>query len=97
MKDFPTTCRLERCDIKDIPDYQILLTWPKEKVITFGEAIPTEKAKFDLLQLLLVYQDIEAIEFKDIPPTDLITYWIQRKEGTKVYRAKYQKLSQDCK
>ncbi len=61
-----------------------------------GEAISNDKAKFDLLKLLWVYQDVEAITLKDIPPTDLITHRIQLKEGTKIHKAKYQKLSQDC-
>ena len=96
MKGFPTTRRLERREIKDTPDYKTILAWTKEKGVTFGEAIPIEKAKFDLLQLLWVYQDVEAIKLIDIPLIDLITHRIQLKEETKVHRAKYQKLLQDC-
>ena len=76
MYGFPTTRRLERREIKDTPDYETLLVWAKEKRVTFGEAIPTDKAKFDLLQLLWVYQDVEAVKLKDIPPTNLITHRI---------------------
>ena len=95
MKVYPITRQLERREIKNTPDYETLLAWAKEKGITFGETITIEKAKFDLLQLLWVYQDVEVIKFKDIPPTNLITYGIQPKERIKVYRAKDQKLSQD--
>ena len=38
--------------MKDTPDYENLLAWAKEKGVTFGEVIPIDKAKFDLLQLL---------------------------------------------
>ncbi len=96
LKNFFTTRRLVRREIKDTPDYEALLVWAKKKGVTLGEAISNDKAKFDLLKLLWVYQDIEAITLKDIPPTDLITHRIQLKEGTKIHKAKYQKLSQDC-
>ena len=36
------------CD-KNIPDYKTLQAWAKEKEFTFGEAILTDKTKFDLL------------------------------------------------
>ena len=37
-------------------------------------AIPRNKAKHDLLQLLWVYQDVRATQLNNIPLTDLITY-----------------------
>ncbi len=95
LKSFPTTHRLVRREIKDTPDYKALLARAKKKGVTLGEAISNDKAKFNLLKLLWVYQDVEAITLKDIPPTDLITHRIQLKEGTKIHQAKYQKLSQD--
>lgn len=52
LEKFPTTRRLERREIKDTPDYTTLLAWTKEKGVTLEEAIPTDKAKFDMLQLL---------------------------------------------
>lgn len=92
------THRLEKQEIKDIPDYKTLLVWAKQKRVTLGEVISTDKAKFDILQLLVqVYQEVKATKLKDIPFIDLIIYRIQLKEGTKVYNTKYQKLSQDCK
>lgn len=60
-----------------------------------GEAISNDKARFDLFKLLLVYQDVEAITLKNILPTDLIIDRIQFNEGTKIYKAEYQQLSQD--
>lgn len=78
--------------INGTPDYETLLAWAKEKGVTLGEAISTNKAKYDLLQLLWVYQDIGAIQLKDIPPTDLITHRVKPREGTKVHNAKHKKL-----
>lgn len=49
---FPTIRQLERHKIKDGSDYKTLLIWAKEKRICFGEANPTDKVKYDLLQLL---------------------------------------------
>ncbi len=95
LKSFPTTRRLVRREIKDIPDYEALLAWVKKKRVTLGKTILNDKAKFDLLKLLWVYQDVEAITLKDIPLTDLITHRIQLKEGTKIHKVKYQKLSHD--
>lgn len=34
----------------------------------------TDKAKYDLLQVLLIYQDIKVVKLKDIFSTDLIIY-----------------------
>ncbi len=95
LKNFPTTRRLVKQEIKDTPDYKALLAWVKKKGVTLRKAISNDKVKFDLLKLLLVYQDVEAITLKDIPPTDLITHRIQLKEGIKIHKAKYQKLLQD--
>ena len=44
-----------------MPDYKTLLAWAKEKGVTLGNVIPTNKAKYDLLQLLWVYQDVGVI------------------------------------
>ncbi len=77
-----------RREIKDIPDYEALLAWAKKKGVTLGEAISNDKAKFDVLKLLWVYQDVEVITLKNIPPTDLITHRSQLKEGTKIHKAK---------
>ncbi len=63
-----------RQDIKDISDYKALLAWAKKKGVTLGEAISNDKAKFDFLKLLWVYQNVEAIMLKDISLTNLITY-----------------------
>ena len=38
---------------------------------------------------------MEAIHLKDIPPTDLIIHRIQLCEETRIYNAKYKKLSQN--
>ena len=48
-KSFPTTRQLERCEIKGTPDYKTKLAWNKEKSVTLGDVIPTDKAKHDLL------------------------------------------------
>ena len=63
--------------MKNTPDYKVLLTWNKKKGITLGEAISNDKIKYDLLQLLRIYQDIGAIYLKDILPINLITYQIK--------------------
>lgn len=42
----------KREKIKDLLDYTTLLIWAKEKRVSFGESIPNDKAKFDMLQLL---------------------------------------------
>lgn len=87
---------MERREIKDSLDYETLPAWAKEMNVTLGEAIPTDKAKYDLLQLLWIYQDVGAIHLKGIPPTDLIIHRIKLREETKVHNAKHKKLSQDC-
>lgn len=35
------------------------------------------------------------MKFKDIPSTDLITYWIKLQKKTKTYNVKYKKFLQD--
>lgn len=52
LKNFSTARQLERREIKNIPDYEDLLAWNKKKGITLGEAISTNKTKYDFLQLL---------------------------------------------
>ncbi len=52
LKSFSTACWLEKREIKDTSDYKILIALAQEKSITLGETIPTNKAKYDLLQLL---------------------------------------------
>ena len=86
---------MERREIKSTPDYKTLLAWAKEKGVTLGDAIPIDKAKHDLLRLLWVYQDVEATQLKDIPPTDLITHRIKPRDESKVHNAKHKKLSHD--
>ena len=51
-ESFPTSQRLERQKIKDTPDYETLLALAKDKGITLGDAIPTDQARYDLLQLI---------------------------------------------
>lgn len=46
--------------MEDISDYETLQVWAKEKNVTLEEAIPTNEAKHNLLQLLWVYQDVGA-------------------------------------
>lgn len=92
-KNFPITHSLERKKIKNTPDYTTLLAQAEKKKVTLGEAISIGKVKFDMLQLSQIYQDIEAINLKNIPPKNLIIYRIQPKTETRVYNAKYQKLS----
>lgn len=87
---------MEREEIKGTPDYETLLAWAKKKGITLQEAISTDKAKYDLFQILWVYQDVGAIQLRNIPPTDLIIHRIQPQEETKVHNAKHKKLLQDC-
>lgn len=38
-----------------MPDYKALLAGAKEKKIILEEVIPTNKARYDLLQLLWIY------------------------------------------
>lgn len=98
LKNFFIPRWLAREEIKYISDYTTLLVWAKEKEVTFRKAIPTDKITFDRWKpLLWVYKDVEALKLKDMSPTDLITYWIQLWEGTRVHNIKYEKLSQDCK
>ena len=85
LNNFLTTRKQVRREIKDTSDYKVLLAWAKKKGVTLGEAISNDKAKFDLLKLLWIYQDVEAITLKDIPPTDLIIYQMQLKEDTKIH------------
>lgn len=92
MKSFLTTCQLERREIKDTPNYKILLAWARKKGITLEKAILTDKAKYDLLQLLWVYQDVGATQLKGILLTNFITHRIKPREGTKVHNAKHKKL-----
>lgn len=47
--------------------------------VTLRNAILNDKAKFDLLKVLEIYQDLEAIMLKDILLTDVIIYQIQQK------------------
>ena len=82
--------------IKDTSDYETLLVWAKYKGITLGDAILTDQARYDLLNLIWVYQDVGAIHLKNFPHTNLISYRIQPREETKIHNAKYKKLSQDC-
>ena len=49
LKSFFTSRRLKRREIKDIPDYETLLAWAKDKGITLGDAISTDQARYDLL------------------------------------------------
>lgn len=60
LKSFPISRRLERWEIKDTPDYETLLAWVKDKGITLGDFIPTDQARYDLLQWIWVYQDVGA-------------------------------------
>ena len=94
-KDFSISQRLERWEIKDKPDYKTLLALAKDKSITLGDPIPTDQVRYDLLQLIWVYQDVRAIHLKDILSTDHIIHWIQLCEEIKIHNAKYKKLSQD--
>ncbi len=70
----PIICQLVRQEIKDISDDIALLAWTKKKRVTLEEANFNEKAKLDLIKLLWVYQNVEAIMLKDIPSKNLIIY-----------------------
>lgn len=59
-----------------MPNYEPLLTWVEEKKTILKDAIFTNKTRYDLLQLLWVYQDVRIVQFKDILPTDFITHRI---------------------
>ena len=77
MKSFFTTCQLKKPEIKSISNYELLLTLVKKKSITLRETILNNKAIQNLLQLPYVYQNIEAIQLKDISQTDFIIYQIK--------------------
>ena len=80
LKSFPISRRLERREIKDTPDYKILLAQAKNNDIILEDAIPINQTRYNLLQLICFYQDMEAIHLKDILSTDLITHQIQPRE-----------------
>ena len=92
LESFPLSKRPERRKIKDLPDYGTLLAWTKDKNITLEDAIYTDQARYDLLWLIWVYQDVRKIHLKDILYTDLITYQIKLRKKTKINNAKYKKL-----
>ena len=48
-----------------------------KKNIILRNAIPTDKAKYDILQLLRIYQDVGATQLKNTCSTNLIIYWIK--------------------
>lgn len=72
-----------------------MLVWVKYKDIILEDAIFIHQIRYDLLQLIWVYQNVGAMHLKDIPPTNLITHRIQPHEKTKIHNAKYKKLLKD--
>lgn len=70
-----------------------LEVWAKEEGITLGPAIPDEKAKLDLLQLLWTYRDTSAKELSEIPATDLLLHRVTPREGIKPHQAPVKRLS----
>ena len=58
LESFPTLQRVEKRKIKDTPNYKTFLAWAKDKGITLGDTIPTDQARYDLLQLIWVYQNV---------------------------------------
>lgn len=88
---------MEKQEIKRAPDYKTLLTWAKKKSVILGDVIPTNKTKYNLLQLLWIYQNVRTIQLKDISPTDFITHQIKPQDESKIHNAKCKKLSHHCK
>lgn len=80
-----------------MPIYKVLFAQAKKKEIILENAIPTDKARYNLLQLLYIYQDVRVAQLKDILPTNLITHQIQLQEDIKIHIARYKKLLQNCK
>ena len=75
--------------------YEELQSWAKDEGITLGPAIPDDRVRLDLLQLLWTYRDTSAKELSEIPATDLLLHRVAPKEGIKPHQAAVKRLSNE--
>lgn len=87
---FPTQRNIKRLPLSPEPQTHIN-EWFENTGITLGSVIPDEPSRDKVKRLLYTYREINAIELKDIPPTDLYQHKVRILPGTAPWLVKSQK------
>ena len=85
---FPTSRRITKRELNNSRSYKELKTQIKDEGIILREVILSNKKKYQLLNLIWIYYNINAKEVKEIPPIDLLIYHIIPQQGVKPYKLK---------